>query len=166
MPVLMVAPAHRPMPELKRFRSHRMEIPSTRDVLEMKLVDWIQQVLDYIGQSAAMDGVHPATYLTANADGIDTIMHAPTAMNLDLRTVYADFALGQKTERKLAQTPCQVRTPSGPSTTKLTEADRRALKDRLIDQAETENAAYYHARQARWLGITVNGGRNIGASYC
>ena len=92
----MVARAHRPMPEVKGFSSHRMEIPSTRDLVEMKLMDWIQQVLGYIGHSAAMDGVHPATYLTANADGIDTIMHAPTAMNLGPRTVYADFAWGRR----------------------------------------------------------------------
>jgi hypothetical protein len=43
MPALMVAPAHRPMPDVKRFRSQRMEILSTGDALEMKLMDWIQQ---------------------------------------------------------------------------------------------------------------------------
>jgi hypothetical protein len=164
MPVLMVARAHRPMPEVKGFSSHRMEIPSTRDLVEMKLMDWIQQVLGYIGHSAAMDGVHPATYLTANADGIDTIMHAH-GHELGSENGLCRLRLGQKAERKLVPTPCQVRTPSGPSTTKLTEADRRALKDRLIDQAETENATYYHARQARWPGTTANGGRNSRASY-
>jgi hypothetical protein len=145
MPVHMVAPAHRPMPDVKRFSSRRMEIPSTRDALEMKLMDWIQQVLDYISQSAAMDGVHPATYLTANADGIDTIMHAPTAMNLGPRTVYADFAWGRRPNGNWYIRHVKFGLHLGQA--QLTEADRRALKDRLIDQAETENATHYHARQ-------------------
>jgi hypothetical protein len=165
MPVLMVARAHRPMPEVKGFSSHRMEIPSTRDLVEMKLMDWIQQVLGYI-RSQCSNGWGTSCDLPDRKCGWHRYHHACTdGHELGSENGLCRLRLGQKAERKLVPTPCQVRTPSGPSTTKLTEADRRALKDRLIDQAETENATYYHARQARWPGTTANGGRNSRASY-
>jgi hypothetical protein len=133
------------MPDVRRFTSRKIDIPTNRDALEQTLREWILQLLSYIGQNAPIEGVSPASYLTANADGIDIIMHAPAGMSLGPRDVYADFVWG--------------RTPNGRwyirhvkfalhlSQAALNEAERSRLKDRLLDKAESRNAQHFHARK-------------------
>lgn len=147
MPAHMVAPTGRPKPDVRRFRSRRIDIPATREQLEFKLLDWMQDVLDYIGQSARIEGLHPANYLVAQADGIDLIMHAPTTMavsNRNERTLYADFVWGRRPSGHWFIR--HVKFGLNMSHAEVTEAERRALKDRLLDQAETENATHFHNR--------------------
>ncbi len=142
---VVAGPQNRPKPDIKRFSSRKIDIPATRDPLEMKLLDWIQQILDYIGQNAPIDGVHPATYLIANADGIDMLMYAPTSMQVGPRTVYADFVWGRRPDGRWFIR--HVKFGLHLSQAQVKEAERRALKDRLLDKAETENASHFHARQ-------------------
>jgi hypothetical protein len=147
MPAHMVAPTGRPKPDVGRFSARRIDIPSTREKLEFKLLDWMQDVLDYIGQSAPIEGLHPANYLVAQADGIDLIMHAPATMALSKgneKTVYADFVWGRRASGHWFIR--HAKFGLNMSQAEVTEAERRALKDRLLDKAETENATHLHAR--------------------
>jgi hypothetical protein len=144
MPAHMVAPTGRPKPDLGRFSSRRIAIPPTRENLEFKLLDWMQDVLDYIGQSAPIEGLHPANYLVAQADGIDLIMHAPTTMSLNGTMVYADFVWGRRASGHWFIR--HVKFGLNLTQAEVSEAERRALKERLLDKAETENATHVHAR--------------------
>jgi hypothetical protein len=133
------------MPDVKRFSSRKMDIQQNRDDFEQNLRDWMKQVLDYIGQNAAMDGVSPATYLTVNADGIDDIMWAPKGMALGGTTVYADFVWGRKANGTWFIR--HVKFGLHLSKAQVTQAEKRDLKDRLIDKAEAENATHFHSRK-------------------
>jgi len=145
MPAHMIAPTSRPMPDVKRFSSRKMNIPSNRDNFEQDLSEWMKDVLDYIGQRAAIEGISPATYLTVNADGIDEIMWAPKGMGLGGTTVYADFVWGRRANGNWFIR--HVKFGIHLSKAQLTQAEKRDLKDRLVDQAETENATHFHSRQ-------------------
>jgi hypothetical protein len=148
MPAHMVAPTGRPKPDVRRFSSRRIDIPPTSQQLEFKLLDWMQDVLDYIGQSAPIENLDPADYLVAQADGIDVIMHAPTSMAVSSRnerTIYADFVWGRRSSGHWFIRHVKFGLNLGHA--QVTEAERRALKDRLQDQAEAENATHFHNRE-------------------
>ena len=135
----------RPMPDVKHFTSRKIQIPANRNSLEPKLRDWVQQALDYIGQNAPIDGVSPASYLTATADGIDTIMYAPAGMSLGGTNVYAEFVWGRRPDGHWYIR--HVKFSPNLSQAALNEGERRRLKDRLLDKAEIKNAQHFHARQ-------------------
>jgi hypothetical protein len=136
---------HRPMPDVKRFTSRKIDIPANRNSLEQKLRDWIQQVLDYIGQNAPIEGVSPASYLTATADGIETMMYAPPGMSFGARNVYAEFVWGRRPDGRWFIR--HVKFALDLSKAALREVERRQLKERLLDKAESKNAQNFHARQ-------------------
>jgi hypothetical protein len=120
-----------------------IEIPSKRNDLEQMLREWIQKLLDHIGQKEPMGGVHPASYLTANADGIDDLLYAPAGIGS--RTVYADFTWGGRPNGGWFIR--HVKFALHLSRAELNEVEKRELKERLLDQAESENAQHFHARQ-------------------
>lgn len=140
-----VGPRQCPKPDVKSFTSRKIDIPPTIDSLKMKLLDWIQELLNYIGQNAPMEGMQPLTYLIENADGLDTIIHAPTSLQIGPRAVYADFVWGRRTDGHWFIRHIKFGLHLGQA--QLKEAERRALKDRLLDKAEVENAKHFHARQ-------------------
>ena len=145
----------RAMPDVKKFSSRNMNIPSSRNQLEFKLLDWIQEVLTYIGQNQRINGALPANFLVSNADGIDLLLkaaqYAPTTMALDEggktagRNVYANFLWGVRADGHWYVK--HVKFALVLSQTELSVMEQRALKDRLLDRAETENAKHFHARE-------------------
>ena len=145
MGVHAAKPVSRPKPDVKRFSSKKIDLPPTRDALEMKLVGWIGDVLDYIGQNEPMEGLHPASYLIVNADGIDDLMVASRGMALGPRDVYAYFDWGRKPNGRWFIR--HVKFGISLSRAEISAEQKRALKERLLDQAETENASHFHARQ-------------------
>ena len=147
-PTISKSMIRRPMPDVKRFTSRKIDIPANRNSLELKLRDWIQQVLDYIGQNAPIEGVSPASYLAANADGIETLMYAPAGMSLGAATpnVYAEFVWGRRPDGRWYIR--HIKFAPNLSQAALREAERRRVKDRLLGKAEAQNAQHFHARQA------------------
>lgn len=52
-------------------------------------------MLNYIGQSGPIEGLTPASYLIATADGLDLILAAPPSLKMGPRAVLdSDVALG------------------------------------------------------------------------
>jgi len=145
MGVHAAKPVSQPKPDVKRFISRRIDLPPTRDELELKLVDWIGNVLDYLGQNAPMEGLHPASYLIMHADGIDELMAASRGMALGPRAVYAYFDWGAKPNGRWFIR--HVKFGISLSRAEISAEQKRALKERLLDKAETENASHFHARQ-------------------
>jgi hypothetical protein len=143
-PMISKPKIHRQMPDVKRFTSRMIAIPANRNSLEQKLREWIKQVLDYIGQNAPIEGIRPENHLTATADGIETMMYAPV-MSLDATNVYAEFVWGRRPDGRWYIR--HVKFSLHLSQAQLTEAERRRLKDRLLDKAESDNARHFHARQ-------------------
>jgi len=138
----------RAMPDVRRFASRNMNIPTSRTQLESRLLDWLQETLDYIGQDRAIHGVRPATYLVTKADGIDLLLnagqYAPPTMQLDAngngagRTVYANFAWGVGPDGHWYIQ--HVKFGLSISDSDMNAMEKRALKERLFDKAEAENA--------------------------
>ncbi len=145
----VVGPRHYPKPDVKRFTSRKIETPPNRNTLEMKLLDWVQDVLNYIGQNARMEGLQPANYLVATAGGIDQLfqqlVYAPANMGFGPRIVYADFLWGRRPDSHWFIR--YVKFGLHLSQVEIKEAEKRALRDRLLDKAETENALHFHARE-------------------
>ncbi len=91
---------------LSRFRSRQIAIPANKDALERKLFDWVQELVDSTPHPPRIEGLHPASYLMANADGVNTLLYAPVPMALAdkdssilPRTVYADCSNNIPTRR-------------------------------------------------------------------
>src|SRR5437763_13290986 len=143
----------RAMPDVRRFASRNIGIPANRKQLEFKLLDWLQETLDYIGQNHPIQGVRPATYLVSKADGIDLLLkagqYAPPTMALGEggkpagRTVYASFVWGVRPDGNWYIQ--HVKFSLHLSQAELNVMEKRALKERLLDKAETENARHFHA---------------------
>src|SRR5258707_497378 len=98
----MPALIQRPMPDIRRFSTRNLKLGVTENQLDGQLLDWIQEIVTYIGQNRGMgasaqlpNGVTPAAFLTMHADGKNALLNAAkysTGMSTDgKRTVYATF---------------------------------------------------------------------------
>jgi len=147
----MGKPIAHEQPDVKRYSTRAIKIPPLKRDLEFQLVAWVKEVVDYIGQNAPMEGgLKPENYLVATADGIDLMMYAPTPMASSngsvARTVYATFVWGRRSYGNWYIR--HVKFGLNLSRAELTEAEKRELKDRLTDQAETRNMLQFHRREA------------------
>ncbi|MCU1273377.1 MAG: hypothetical protein JWO48_808 [Bryobacterales bacterium] len=125
-----------------------MVIPSSRQNFEFMLVDWMKEVVRVTHNPLGPHGVAPEMALVATAAGIDEIMHASPSMALGgggKRTVYAQFLWGG-----LANGAWYIRGVSfsvSSSQQEMSLAHQRALKEKLLDKAEIENASHVHIKQ-------------------
>lgn len=146
MPAIVSKPVSHPKPDVKRFSMRKIDLPPTLDDLKFKLFDWVQEVLDYIGQDERMEGVQPVTYLLANADGLDELMVASRGgMSLGPRQVFANFDWGRRENGRWYIR--HIKFGTSLSRAEITAEQKRALKERLMEKAEDESASHFHARQ-------------------
>jgi hypothetical protein len=142
-------PVRRPQPDVKRFVSRNINLPPGREQLEMILVNWMADVVDDIGQNGDMDdGVKqltPKSYLILHADGIDDLMIASRGMSLGPRTVYARFYWANRPNGEWYI--YHVKFGTSLSRAEMSAEQKRTLRDRLLDDAETKNASVFHASQ-------------------
>lgn len=152
----MPALINRPMPDVKRFSTRSLKIASTENQLDFQLQDWIKEILDYIGQNRGMgaskqlpNGMSPQAYLTLTADGKKELLKAAkfsTGMSTDgKRTVYASFEWKVNTNGSWYID--HVKFAIQQSQAELTGIEKRALKEKLLDKAEAQNAMHFHPRQ-------------------
>lgn len=146
MPAIVSKPVSHPKPDVKRFSMRKIDLPPTLNELQLKLFDWVQEVLDYIGQDTRIEGVQPVSYLIANADGLDELMVASRGgMTLGPRQVFASFDWGRRPSGRWYIR--HIKFGTSLSRAEITADQKRALKERLMDKAEDENASHFHARQ-------------------
>jgi hypothetical protein len=142
-------PLRRPQPDVKRFASRNVNLPPGREQLEMVLVNWMAEVVNYIGQNADMDNgvaqLTPKNYLVFNADGIDDLMIASRGMSLGPRTVYARFYWANRPNGEWYI--YHVKFGTSLSRAEISAEEKRALRERLLVDAETKNASVFHASQ-------------------
>src|SRR5215467_10961501 len=143
----MAAPvAH---PDVSKWQRRDMEIPSNKALLEIRLLDWITEVTDYIGQKEPMNNIRPASYLVATADGIDVLQYAPTPMATSansklLHTIFAIFLWGTKQSGQWFIRSVKF------TLDKIEDAAARKAyeKQYQIDKAQDEYDSKFHAREA------------------
>ena len=151
----MGKPAVHPKPELTRLSSRVLQIPPVKHQLELKLLDWIVEVLHHTKHPHRIRGMPAANYLLSTAEGIDDIMSAPVSMalssGLGQKTVEARFYFAGmpdgnwyvehiKFAPKLSGLQMKMKADND-------EAERLALKQRLVDRAGAERKLHpkYHA---------------------
>ncbi len=145
----MAAPVSRPQPEITRWKRRDMEINLAN--LEFDLRAWMQEVTDYIGQNAGMDGVSPASYLVSTAEGVDVLRYAPPAMATRngnktqvLHTVFATLYWGQNQNGYWF-----IRHVAFALTKSEDAAARKAqYQQHLKDKAQDDYDSKFHAREA------------------
>ena len=144
-------PLRRAQPDVKRFSSRNIELPPTREQMEMALLRWIADVLAYIGQNGEMwddvtgNRLAPASYLILHADGIDDLMIASRGMSFGPRTVYVRFYWANRSNGEWFIT--HVKFGTNLTRAEITAEEKRALRERLRDNAETRSASVFHACQ-------------------
>jgi len=131
-------------PDLTRWSSREISVTSNVDYFKASLAEWmadvVQQTKNPFGSPFSR-----AAQLVLHATGVDVILHAPATLNLaGRRRVFARFLWGRTWNgdwyiRAVAFSVVL-------SNRDLQEAERAALKERLLDKAEQEFAKRYHPR--------------------
>jgi hypothetical protein len=141
-------PLRRPQPDVKRFTSRNINLPPSRDQLEMALVIWMADVVKYIGQNGDMDDgvqLNPASYLILHADGIDDLMIASRGISFGPRTIFARFYWANRPNGEWFI--IHVKFGTNLTGAEITAEEKRALRERILDNAETKSASAFHACQ-------------------
>jgi hypothetical protein len=144
----MARPVNHPKPDLSRLASRQIKFPNTRNALEMELLQWMTDVVRITKQPPEA-GVHAETVLMSTAkSSIDVLMQAPTGMAVagsGKQTVHAEFRWGRFPDGRWYVSAVSLGLNVSAAQQNL--ARQRALKERLSDQAELENAQHVHLRQ-------------------
>lgn len=143
----MGKPHNYPKPDLSRFSNRQIAISSDRNKVELDLAMWLAEVVRNTRNPPTV-GVHREIELLGTAhDSIDVMLQATTmATGNGKQTVHAAFTWG-----RLPDGHWFVRAVDfslSLSQLQLRQAQQRALKARLYDKAETENAHHVHLRQS------------------
>jgi hypothetical protein len=131
-------------PDLSRWSSREIFVNKSVDYFKASLAEWmadvVQQTENPFGNPFAR-----AAQLVLHATGVDVILHAPVPLNLSgQRRVFARFLWG-----RTWNADWYIRAVAFSiilSNRDLQEAERAALKERLLDKAEQEFAKRYHPR--------------------
>ena len=145
----MARPHNYPKPNLSHLSTRKIRLPQTRMNLEFDLLAWMADVVRHTKNPPTI-GVHRETELLATAqNSIDVLMQMPTGMALrasgGTQVVHAHFDWG-----RLPDGHWYVRAVSfglNATQAELQRARQRALKQKLLDQAEAENARHVNLRK-------------------
>ena len=146
----MGKPHHFPKPDLSRFSSRQIAITSDRNKFEFELFDWMREVVQHTKNPPTI-GVSRETELIGTArNSIDVIMQAPASMAINgpggnKRTVYADFFWQRLPDGHWYVSDVSFHLSLNQHDQRL--AQQRALKQRLTEKAEAENASHVHIRK-------------------
>ncbi len=144
----MGRPHNHPKPDLSRLSSRQMVIPTNRNTFELNLAEWLAEIVRHTKNPPTV-GVHREIELLGTArDSIDVILQAPTAMAIgsssSKRTVHAQFLWGRLPDGNWYVSAVSFGLSLSQQDLRL--AQQRALKQRLYDKAETQNASHVHLR--------------------
>lgn len=143
-------PTHYAKPNLSRLASRKMKLSAKRMDLDWAFHEWIADVVRMTKQPPE-NGNRAETILMATAkESIDAVVAgAPMAMAISRsdgsQTVYADFLWGRFNDGHWYVSAVSFGLHLDAATAKL--AQQQALKQRLLDKAESENAKHLHLRK-------------------
>jgi hypothetical protein len=147
---IMAAPKHYAKPDLSHLVSRKMNLSAKRLDLDWAFHEWIADVVRVTDQPPE-NGNRAETILMATAkesiDGVEA--GAPKAMAISQsngpQTVYADFLWGRSPYGQWYVSAVCFGLHLDAVTAKL--AQQQALKQSLLNKAESENATHLHLRK-------------------
>lgn len=144
----MGVPRQHQKPDLSRWLSREVSSTTNRSYLEASLAEWMSDVVQQTNNPFGTPPIKRATQLVVHSTGIDLILHAPTTLTLGpgagRRRVFARFLWGRTWNGGWYIRG--VAFSINLSQQGLKEAERAALKERLLDKNEEEYAKRYHPR--------------------